>query len=49
MSDNLYAKRVAAIAKEIEIDAPTVEEAERESENFKLAIEQTEQWLEKSA
>ena len=49
MAGNFCATRVAAIAKEIETEAPTIEAAERESDNLKLAIEQTRQWLEKSA
>ena len=49
MAGNFCATRVAAIAKEIETAAPTIEAAERETENLKLAIEQTQQWLETSA
>ena len=41
-------ERFAAIAKEIGTESPTLEAAERESENLKLAIEQTQQWLEKT-
>ena len=35
--------RFAAIAKEIQTESPTIEAVERESENLKLAIEQTQQ------
>ena len=48
MAGNFCATRIAAIAKEIEIGAPSIEAAERESENLKLAIEQTRIRLEKS-
>ena len=42
-------KLVADIAKDIEIRVPTIQAAERESKNLKLAIEQTQQWLENFA
>ena len=46
MAGNFCATRVAAIAKEIETEAPTLEAAASEVMNLKLAIEQTQQWLE---
>ena len=49
MAGSCCAARVAAIANEIETRVPTIEVAERESENLKRAIEQSQQWLEKSA
>jgi PAS domain S-box-containing protein len=48
MAGNFCATRIAAIAKEIETGATSIEAAERESENLKLAIEQTRMRLEKS-
>jgi CheY-like chemotaxis protein len=47
MAGNFCATRIAAIANEIETGAPSIEAAERESENLKLAIEQTRVRLEK--
>ena len=48
MAGNFCASRVAAIAEEIETEAPTIEAAEREAKYLKLAIEQTQQWLEQT-
>ncbi len=48
MAENLCATRIAAIAKEIETGAPSIEAAEHKSEDLKVAIEQTRMRLKKS-
>lgn len=49
MVGSFGATRVAAISDEIETKAATIEDAKRETTILKLAIEQTQQWIEKSA
>ena len=46
MAGNFCATRVATIATEIEIEAETIEDAESETANLKLAIEQTQYRIE---
>ena len=48
MAGSFCATRVAAIARKIETKVTTIEAAGRESENLKLAIRQSQQWLEKT-
>ena len=48
MAGNFCATRVAAIAKEIETQVPTLEAAARGATNLKLAIEQTQYWIEQA-
>jgi HPt (histidine-containing phosphotransfer) domain-containing protein len=49
MAGNFCATRIAAIAKVIETESPTIGAAACEIENLELAIEQTQQWIQKSA